>query len=70
MDNFTKKKLRKPKEIIKNASKGKFSLVKREFSMKKSKKTVKFLSKNIKKINTKVDELKVIHNKLFNNGDK
>lgn len=67
MGNFTKKKLRKPKEIIKSISKGKLSLFKREFSLKNSKKTVKILTNNVEKVGYKVDELKIVHNRLFNN---
>lgn len=65
MDNFTKRNLKKPKEIIKDVLDGDFSLTKRKFDIKKSKKTFKNLSKDGKKIKNKIDELKEVQSKLM-----
>lgn len=65
MDNFTIKKLKKPKTIIKGISKGDFSLTKREFNMGRTKATIKLATDTVSKINEKVEELKGVHNRLF-----
>jgi gas vesicle protein len=64
MDNFTKKKIKKPKELVEDIKSGDFSVTKREFDLKKSKKTVKELSKDGKRIKGKIDQLKEVHEKL------
>ena len=64
MDNFTKKKIKKPKELVEDIKSGDFSITKREFDLKKSKKTVKELSKDGKRIKGKIDQLKEVHEKL------
>lgn len=66
MDNFTKRRLKKPSEIAKDLKDGNFSLTKRQFDMDKSKKTFKKLSKDGEKIKTKVTKLKKIQFNLFN----
>ncbi len=66
MDNFTKRRLKKPREIVKDLKDGNFSLTKRQFDMDKSKKTFKKLSKDGEKIKTKVTKLKKIQFNLFN----
>ncbi len=70
MDNFTKKKLKKPKEIISDAKEGKFSLIKREFNLKKSKKTIKNMSEDGKELKSKIDELKEAHEKLIDRNSE
>lgn len=64
MDNFTKRNLKKPKEIIKDVKKGDFSLIERKLDIGKSKKTFKKLSKDRKKIKNKIDKLKEIQSRL------
>ena len=66
MDNFTKKKLKKPKEILKSIKNGDFSVTKREFSMDRTKKTITLVSSAAVEVKEKVDELKIVHNRLFN----
>lgn len=66
MDNFTKKKLKKPKEILKSIKNGDFSITKREFSMDRTKKTITLVSSAAVEVKEKVDELKIVHNRLFN----
>lgn len=70
MDNFTKKKLKKPKEIISDAKEGKFSLIKREFNLKKSKKTINEISQDGKELKVKLDELKEAHEKLVDRNSE
>lgn len=65
MDNFTKKKLKKPKEILKSIKNGDFSITKREFSMDRTKKTITLVSNAATEVKEKVDELKIVHNRLF-----
>ncbi len=64
MDNFTKKKLKKPSEIIDGIKSGDFSVTKRKFDLEKSKKTVKEISKDGNKIKEKVEDLKEVHQKI------
>ncbi|MGM0396167.1 MAG: hypothetical protein ACQEP4_03840 [Bacillota bacterium] len=64
MDKFTKKRIKKPGELVEGIKSGDFSLIKRELSVKKSKKTAKMLSKDGKKIKEKLDQLKQIHHRL------
>ena len=64
MDNFTKKKIKKPKELVEDIKSGDFSLTKREFDLKKTKRTVKDLSNDGKRIKGKIDQLKEVHEKL------
>ena len=66
MDNFTKKRFKKPKEIINDAKEGKFSLRKRDFDLEKSRKTIQEISEDGKEIKNKVDELKKVHERLIN----
>lgn len=65
MANFTKRKLKNPKEIIKGIHKGNFSIIKREFSMKETKETIKLATNTFSELKVKIDELKVVHNRLF-----
>lgn len=65
MGIFTKNKLKKPKTIVKDVLKGELSLTKREFSLERTRETIHVASKGYKKIMVKVDELKVVHNRLF-----
>lgn len=65
MGNFTKRKLKNPKEIIRGIHKGNLSIIKREFSMKDTKETVKFATDTFSELKVKIDELRVVHNKLF-----
>jgi len=65
MGTFTKTKIKKPKKIIKDILKGDLSLTKREFSLERTRETIHVASKGYKKIMVKVDELKVVHNRLF-----
>lgn len=65
MDNFTRKKIKKPKEFFQGILKGDLSIRKREFDFKKTKKTVKELSKDGKLLKSKVDELKTAHERLL-----
>lgn len=64
MDNFTKKKIKKPGEIIDDLKSGDFSITKRKFDLEKSKKTVEEISKDGKRIKEKVEDLKEVHQKL------
>lgn len=65
MDNFTKKRLKKPKEFIEGITKGDLSLRKREFDLNKSRKTIKELSEDGKLLKSKVEELKEAHERLL-----
>ncbi|MCR3956961.1 MAG: hypothetical protein NUK57_11750 [Gudongella sp.] len=64
MDNFTKKKIKNPKELVEDIKSGDFSITKREFDLKKTKRTVKDLSKDGKRIKGKIDQLKEVHEQL------
>lgn len=64
MDNFTKKRVKKPSEILKDAKKGEFSLIKKEFDLNKSKKTAKEISKDGKKIKEKLNKLKDLQRQI------
>jgi hypothetical protein len=72
MDNFTKKKIKKPRELVEDLKSGDFSITKREFDLKKSKRTVKELSNDGKRIKEKIDRLKEVHEQLTekDNADK
>jgi len=65
MDNFTKKKLKKPEEIAKGVAKGDFTITKREFDLEKSKKTFKYVADTASTLRGKTGELKTAHNKVF-----
>lgn len=65
MDNFTKKRFKKPKEFIEGISKGDLSLRKREFDLIKSRRTIKELSEDGKLLKSKVEELKEAHERLL-----
>lgn len=65
MGIFTKRKLKKPKTIVKDVLKGKLSMTKREFSVERTRNTIHVASNGYKKIMVKVDELKVVHDRLF-----
>lgn len=65
MDNFTKKRFKKPMEFIEGIPKGDFSLRKREFDLNKSRKTIKELSEDGKLLKSKVEELKEAHERLL-----
>jgi hypothetical protein len=65
MDNFTRKKFKKPGEIFDDMSKGDMSLRKREFDLSKTKKTIKKISYDGKLLKSKVEELKEAHYKLL-----
>lgn len=65
MDNFTKKKVKKPSKLVKDFKKGDFSLTKKEFDLKKSKKTVNEISKDGKKIKDKLEKLKNIQGQII-----
>lgn len=65
MDNFTKKRFKKPKELLEGIAKGDLSLRKREFDLNKSKKTIKELSEDGKLLKSKVEELKEAHENLI-----
>ncbi len=64
MDNFTKKKIKKPKELVEDIKSGDFSITKRQFDLKKSKRTVKDLSEDGKRIKERIDRLKEVHERL------
>lgn len=65
MDNFTKKRFKKPKEFIEGITNGDLSLRKREFDLNKSLKTVRELSEDGKLLKSKVEELKEAHERLL-----
>lgn len=58
MDNFTKRRLKKPREIVKDLKDGNFSLTKRQFDMDKSKKTFKNSQKMGRKLRLRLLSLK------------
>lgn len=72
MDNFTRKKIKKPKEFVEGIRSGDFSITKREFDLKKSRETVNDLSQDGKRIKEKIDQLKKVHEQLTDkdNPDK
>lgn len=65
MDNFTKKRFKKPKEFIEGISKGDLSFRKREFDLSKSMKTIKEVSEDGRLLKSKVEELKEAHERLL-----
>lgn len=64
MDNFTKKRIKRPSEMLKDFKSGEFSPIKREFDMEKTKKTAQELSQDGKRIKEKIDQLKEVHHRL------
>ena len=69
MGNFTKKRLKNSKEIIKGIKKGNLSIIKKEFSINNTKETIIFATEIVGEIKGKVDELKVAHHKVFHNSE-
>lgn len=72
MDNFTRRKLKKPGDLVEDIKSGDFSITKREFDLKRTKRTVKELSKDGKRIKERIDRLKEVHEQLLekDNPDK
>lgn len=67
MGIFTKKRLKNSKEIIKGIKKGDLSIIKKEFSVNNTKETVIFAAEVAGEIKGKIEELKVVHHKVFHN---
>ena len=65
MGNFTKKRLKTSKELMKDISKGDLSLIKKEFSIEETVATVKLVTETAVELKGKVNELKQVHNELF-----
>ena len=65
MGSFTKKRLKTSKELKKDISKGDLSLIKKEFSIEETVDTVKLVTETAVELKGKVNELKQIHNELF-----
>lgn len=65
MGSFTKKRLKTSKELIKDVRKGDLSLTKKEFSIEETVATVKLVTETAVELKGKVDELKQVHNELF-----
>ena len=67
MGSFTKKRLKNSKEIIKDIQKGNLSIIKKEFNFNNTKDTIIFVTSVIGDIKGKIEELKVVHHKVFHN---
>lgn len=65
MDNFSRKRFKRPREFLSGISEGDFSLRKREFDAKKTRRTINRLSKDGKLLKTKAEELKLAHRRLL-----
>jgi hypothetical protein len=65
MGSFTKKRLKTSKELKKDISKGDLSLIKKEFSIEETVATVKLVTETAVELKGKVNELKQVHNELF-----
>lgn len=60
MGNFTKKRLKTSKELIKGMKKGDLSITKNQFSLEETVSTVKLVTETVVEIKGKVDELKEV----------
>ena len=69
MGSFTKKRLKNSKELIKDVKKGDLSLTKKEFSIEETVATVKLVTETAVELKGKVDELKQVHNELFDKNN-
>ncbi len=69
MGNFTKKRLKTSKELLKDVKKGDLSLTKNEFSLQETVETLKLVAETAVQLKGKVDELKQVHNNTIDRND-
>lgn len=69
MANFTKKRLKTSKEMIKDIQKGDLSITKNQFSIEQTVDTVKLATETYVQLMNKVDELKEVNNRVFSKND-
>lgn len=69
MGNFTKKRLKTSKELLKDVKKGDLSLIKNEFSLQETVETLKLVAETAVQLKGKVDELKQVHNNTIDRND-
>ena len=69
MANFTKKRLKTSKELVKDLQKGDLSITKSKFSMEQTVGTVKLATETYVQLMNKVDELKEVNNRVFSKND-
>lgn len=69
MGSFTKKRLKTSKELIKDMKRGDLSLTKKEFSIEETVGTVKLITETAVELKGKIDELKQVHNELFDKNN-
>ena len=60
MGNFTKKRLKTSKELVKDMKKGDLSITKNQFSMVETVATVKLVTETVGELKAKVEELKQV----------
>lgn len=69
MGNFTKKRLKTSKELLKDVKKGDLSLIKNEFSLQETVETLKLVAETAVQLKGKVDELKQVHNNTIDRNN-
>lgn len=69
MANFTKKRLKTSKELVKDLQKGDLSITKNKFSIEQTVGTVKLATETYVQLMNKVDELKEVNNRVFSKND-